>query len=54
MSKHRKNVPADWQSDATCPHNARGVECGAAWHACPRHNAASYADYMARHATDSL
>lgn len=51
MSKHRRNVPlavhADVQNDARCT-------CAASMWTCPRHNADTYADQQARHATDSI
>lgn len=58
-AKHRRSIPTDAapfhefrvydvQNDAACKCAERG------WHICPRHNADTYADQQARHATDSI
>lgn len=48
----RADVEPDTQPTATCVNAGSGMWCGD-WK-CPRHNPESYADCMARHATDSL
>jgi hypothetical protein len=55
MSKHRREIPNlfpshvfDVQNNAVCQCRVSG------WATCPRHNADTYADQQARHATDSL
>lgn len=52
--RHRAHRFTDSTPDVPCSNAAKGVECGAAWHMCPRHHPVDYAEYMARHATDSI
>lgn len=51
VPRHRRASFADVQNNASCTNGSGNRFCT---FSCPRHNPHTYAEYMARHATDSL
>lgn len=55
--RHRRAVPGYWKGDPDLSSRARCINFASPrcdnWR-CPRHRPVTYADCMARHATDSI